>query len=696
MATNFLKKLVGRSKSRSISPSNASISSTNSMKQKRYHKNNERHPVLFNLNAQDPRNFFDRTMDEINYQYYDSTKSDPKKRHATSYERKKEKISPHIVSQDNMSYVGFNCQKDDDYYHEKISNKRRGRDVFRNDHLKKDRSRMINEMIEDDDIVNYDVDDRRYINDNNYHHNSAPNSPPKNIISRQRVCDFLSPSMLYKNDINDNNYDGLSGHGGSKNELMNRYHSYNTLQSNMFGDPKNYRYQSSASPFTTPKNTSTTDYSPNYLVPENKNIKNKNISTNYGKHSDEPIYESLKRNRSMSPKNVLSIPLDLQKISGSGNDKDNKNRSLSKSPSKKSTLTKSSTKNKMERSASVQSFKMANSNIKTYNYLSPICKKVGCTATIYVTDPDSRTSKFLVCKSQLSHTSSYFRSLFLQNSSLTLPGVRQHSLNTYTLVVSSLPFPSPSLQFQWYIESTVADPVLKEISQDTLETLMRLSKRFSTPSLTIRCSQYIINSVTGKPPMIALCWLNWIIKHRFDQGCYEAVLPVVSRMSLIDLERHRGMLSERIFADILSGKLRSVYKQVSSVFKVIHEMDHFVVDGRVCPRCERTGNGGKISGGKIRLKASPCAKMIGCNHCYKDSECELEKKGNGEYEAYFKCDHDLKVFGEKTEDCWCQERTYKECFLNFESLCPLEVERKGNEKNVVIKDKMKEEKKEVK
>lgn len=359
-----------------------------------------------------------------------------------------------------------------------------------------------------------------------------------------------------------------------------------------------------------------------------------------------------------------------------------KKRAISKSPSKKSTI---STKSKegVERSASAHLFKISSSNIKMYDYLSPICKKVGCMATIYVTNPDSTTAKFLVCKSQLSHVSSYFRNLFMENSSLTIPGVKQHSMNTYTLVVSSLPSPKPSLQFQWYIESTIADPVLREISPDTLETLMRLSKRFSTPSLTIRCSQFIINTVSGKPPMIALCWLNWIIKHRFDQGCYDAILPVVSRMSLTDLERHRAMLSERIYGDIVSGKLRCVYKQVSNIFKVIHEMDHFVFDGRICPRCEKTGNDVKSLGNKIRLKVSPCEKMIGCGSCYKNSECELKKKGNGEYEAYFKCDHDLKAFGEKTEDCWCQEKTYRECFLKFESLCPLEsnkIQVKNDEK----------------
>uniref|UniRef100_A0A0K0FYK5 BTB domain-containing protein n=1 Tax=Strongyloides venezuelensis TaxID=75913 RepID=A0A0K0FYK5_STRVS len=684
MATNFLKKLVSRSKSRSISPSSRSISSTNSAKLNKKLKDNfNKQPFLFNLNTQDPRNFFDRTMDEINFEYYNNDKREIRKQ---DHERKSRRRSPtlnaHIVSQDNVSYAGFHKNEreafnnDDLYYHKNFYRKKNDKNTYKNDI-----------EITNNKLLNFEKEEYPF---DNYH--SAPNSPPKYMYdSRQRLGDFISPSMLYKQDTE------INGAFGNPYDFsicnINRYNSYNTLQSNMFGDPKIVKYQSLGSPFTKSKNIS--NYSPNHLVIENKNdvkakSSSKNISKEENKNVDEPIYESLKRNRSSSPKRVLQHPIEISK-SGCTLSKDpnseksgEKKRAVSKSPSKRSTASTKS-KEKVERSASAHLFKISSSNIKTYSYLSPICKKVGCMATIYVTNSDSTTGKFLVCKSQLSHVSSYFRNLFMENSSLTIPGVKQHSINTYTLVVSSLPFPKPSLQFQWYIESTVADPVLREVSTDNLETLMRLSKRFSTPSLAIRCSQFIINVVSRKPPMIALCWLNWIIKHKFDQGCYEAVLPVVSRMSLVDLERHRAMLSEKIYGDILSSKLRCVYKQVSTIFKVIHQIDHFVVEGRVCPRCERTGNDGKSLGNKVRLKVSPCTKIIGCNHCYKNSECELEKKSNGEYEAYFKCDHDLKVFGEKTEDCWCQEMTYKESFLKFESLNPLE------SRKVKVKDEEKKE-----
>uniref|UniRef100_A0A0K0E3Q3 BTB domain-containing protein n=1 Tax=Strongyloides stercoralis TaxID=6248 RepID=A0A0K0E3Q3_STRER len=694
MATNFLKKLVSRSKSRSISPSNHSTSSINSSKVKKKSKDDStKQPIFFNLNAQDPRSFFDRTMDEINYEYYNNNQRERRKH---DYERKPRRRSPtlnsHIVSQDNISYTGFHKNEkesynyDDLFYQKNSIKKEKGRNTIKDEYLKKNIYKDEDKDI-DDKLLNYEKE--QYLH-NNFH--SAPNSPPKySYNSKQRLCDFISPSMLYKHDIEvDGNI--VNPYDSSRYDI-NRYNSYNTLQSNMFGDPRNLKYKSSGSPFLTTKNTNFTSHPYNHLNLENKNDdKNKNSMKNISKEDEktfeEPIYESLKRNNSSSPKITLQIPNEFSKI-GSTKTKDpyneinnEKKRAISKSPSKKSTI---STKSKegVERSASAHLFKISSSNIKMYDYLSPICKKVGCMATIYVTNPDSTTAKFLVCKSQLSHVSSYFRNLFMENSSLTIPGVKQHSMNTYTLVVSSLPSPKPSLQFQWYIESTIADPVLREISPDTLETLMRLSKRFSTPSLTIRCSQFIINTVSGKPPMIALCWLNWIIKHRFDQGCYDAILPVVSRMSLTDLERHRAMLSERIYGDIVSGKLRCVYKQVSNIFKVIHEMDHFVFDGRICPRCEKTGNDVKSLGNKIRLKVSPCEKMIGCGSCYKNSECELKKKGNGEYEAYFKCDHDLKAFGEKTEDCWCQEKTYRECFLKFESLCPLEsnkIQVKNDEK----------------
>jgi hypothetical protein len=73
-------------------------------------------------------------------------------------------------------------------------------------------------------------------------------------------------------------------------------------------------------------------------------------------------------------------------------------------------------------------------------------------------------TRFFVCKHQLSHASDFFRALFLDNRALPVDGARQIGPNEYTLVVSSLRHPSQSMQFQWFLESVIPIPILKDIS----------------------------------------------------------------------------------------------------------------------------------------------------------------------------------------------------------------------------------------
>ncbi|TKR60736.1 hypothetical protein L596_027935 [Steinernema carpocapsae] len=282
--------------------------------------------------------------------------------------------------------------------------------------------------------------------------------------------------------------------------------------------------------------------------------------------------------------------------------------------------------------------------VHNYDYLQPQCRIEGCTASVVVHD-----SRFLVCKHQLSHASEYFRSLFLNNASLPLEGVCQNSVNEFAIVVSGLSHPSPSTQFKWFVESVIPTPVLKDITDDTLETCMRLSKRFRAPGLELRCSKHIREFVNYKPPMVALCWLNWCLKHRFDKAVTDACLPSVSRLPLVSLEKHRAMISERILADILAAKLRTCYEQSVSVFQTIHKMDHFTVDVERCPRCGR-----QREQGKVRIQASPCRKLLGCERCLKDLGCEIEKKSQGDYIAFYQCPHGLMAMSERSEDCHCQ------------------------------------------
>ena len=207
----------------------------------------------------------------------------------------------------------------------------------------------------------------------------------------------------------------------------------------------------------------------------------------------------------------------------------------------------------------------------------------------------------MVCKHQLSHASNFFRTLFIDHRAFPISGVEQISLNEYTVVVSGLRYPPPGTQFRWFLESAIPCPILKDITEETLETCMRLSKRFQAKGLEVRCQKFIIEHVEMKPPVMALCWLNWILKHKFDKKCLEACLPTVARLSLSELESHRKMLTEKIIADLLGMKLRTCYQQASIAFQTIHQMDHFQVDVEKCPRCNRIKEQGRI-----RLYANPC------------------------------------------------------------------------------------------
>ncbi|CAD5222606.1 unnamed protein product [Bursaphelenchus okinawaensis] len=286
---------------------------------------------------------------------------------------------------------------------------------------------------------------------------------------------------------------------------------------------------------------------------------------------------------------------------------------------------------------------------QTFDYLHSQCRLEGCSASIIVDDV-----RFLVCKHQLAHVSEFFRTLFLNNRALTQNGVKQLSNNEYTIVVSSLKHPPQYVQFQWFIECTVPGPVLKDMTDDVLETCMRLSKRFTAKGLEVRCARYIRENVERKAPMTALCWLNWALKHRFEKFVQESCMLVAARLSLNSLEKHRNMVTEKIFADILASKLRVCFKQSANVFHTIHKMDHFHVEVEKCPRCSR-----QREQGRIRLLANPCQKLIGCERCLKDLGCEIERKSQNELQAFYQCDHGLLSFSDETEDCQCQQKLYR-------------------------------------
>lgn len=71
--------------------------------------------------------------------------------------------------------------------------------------------------------------------------------------------------------------------------------------------------------------------------------------------------------------------------------------------------------------------------------------------------------------------------------------------------------------------------------------------------------------VSKRTPMVALCWLNWVLKHKFDQTTHDACLPCVATASVRCLEEHRNLISERLLADLLAAKLRTLYDQVGAL-----------------------------------------------------------------------------------------------------------------------------------
>lgn len=289
---------------------------------------------------------------------------------------------------------------------------------------------------------------------------------------------------------------------------------------------------------------------------------------------------------------------------------------------------------------------------KSLDYLQTQCRLEGCSATILVED-----TRFLVCKHQLAHSSDFFRTLFLNSHALPMEGVRHIREDEYIVQVSSLRHPPQALQFQWFLECTVPSPMLRDLSDDLLETCMRLCKRFAARGLEMRCTKFIKDNVEAKPPLMALCWLNWSFKHHFHRSVQAACLPVVARLSLHQLEKHRQMLPEAVFADLLAMKLRTAYQQTSSVFHTIHRMDHFHVEMAQCPRCGR-----QREQGHVRVQASPCHKLVGCERCMRDYQCELgsgDESAVQQMQAYWQCEHGLWSFSERTEDCRCQTPLYK-------------------------------------
>lgn len=64
--------------------------------------------------------------------------------------------------------------------------------------------------------------------------------------------------------------------------------------------------------------------------------------------------------------------------------------------------------------------------------------------------------------------------------------------------------------------------------------------------------------------MMALCWLNWVFKHHFERYTQEACLPVVARLPLQIIEKHRKMLPEKVVTNLIAMKLRTCYQQVNN------------------------------------------------------------------------------------------------------------------------------------
>uniref|UniRef100_A0A914WVF4 BTB domain-containing protein n=1 Tax=Plectus sambesii TaxID=2011161 RepID=A0A914WVF4_9BILA len=273
------------------------------------------------------------------------------------------------------------------------------------------------------------------------------------------------------------------------------------------------------------------------------------------------------------------------------------------------------------------------------------CRTLDCRGTLFIQD-----TRFFVCKHQLAHASEYFRALFMGNASVPLPGAEERDKDEFVIVVGGTSHHSERDQFQWFLESVVPNPVLREPTEDTLETLMRLSKRFRAKGLEIRCSKFIQEWAARKPPMVVLCWLNWALKHKYDRLTMEACLPCVARLPLTSLEEHREMLSERLYGDLIAAKLRASYQQAVEVYQTIHRTDHFSVDAEKCPRCRRQA---PSDHGTVRVQASPCRKMVACDRCMRDFPCVCASHAT-QYQAFYECPHGVTALNDVAQDCFCQ------------------------------------------
>lgn len=273
--------------------------------------------------------------------------------------------------------------------------------------------------------------------------------------------------------------------------------------------------------------------------------------------------------------------------------------------------------------------------ISQLDYLNSQCHLEGCRADIVV-----NSTRFMLCRHQLCHASVFFKDL--------LSGSKETNKD-YHVNVSSMSDPTPSTQFRWFVESCIPCPALKDISDETLETCMRLSQRFQAKGLELRCMKYLIENAHQRQPIVALCWLNWALKHNFDAQTHAALLPSVSRLSLNSLQRHRHMITEHIYSDIITAKLRATYDKTVQVFLAIHKIDHFSADLDICPRCKRT----KDNGMKIKVHCDPCRKQVGCDRCYQEG-CEISNRAGEELQAFFKCPHGLTPINDTTDDCHCQ------------------------------------------
>uniref|UniRef100_A0A1I7UMC1 BTB domain-containing protein n=2 Tax=Caenorhabditis tropicalis TaxID=1561998 RepID=A0A1I7UMC1_9PELO len=271
--------------------------------------------------------------------------------------------------------------------------------------------------------------------------------------------------------------------------------------------------------------------------------------------------------------------------------------------------------------------------INQLDYLNSQCHLEGCQAYIVVT-----STRFMLCRHQLCHASVFFKDL--------LSGGSKESNKDYYVNVSNLSDPTPSTQFRWFVESCIPCPALKDISDETLETCMRLSQRFQAKGLELRCMKYLIENAHARQPIVALCWLNWALKHNFDAQTHAALLPSVSRLSLNALQRHRHMITEHIYSDIITAKLRATYDKTVQVFLAIHKIDHFTADLDICPRCKRTKDGMKI-----KVHCDPCRKQVGCDRCYQ-AGCEISMRED--LQAFFKCPHGMTPINDTTDDCHCQ------------------------------------------